>query len=80
MADFRSKIPASFGAQDCIFAGHPSDAENAVNLLKVCFEQDVPLKELLVAVEDYLRKQRVSEDIISEQLGDVEAKFSGWLF
>lgn len=79
MANFRSKIPSSFGAQDCIFAGHPSDVEGAIELLMACVEQDVSLKEALVAVEDYLRKQRASEDLISEQLESVSAKFSGWL-
>jgi len=79
MADFRSKIPGSFGSSDFIFAGHPSDAERAIELLSICYNNSVPLKELLTAVEDFLRKSHATEDLIKEQMSSVKAKFSGWL-
>lgn len=77
--DFRSKIPGTFGAVDLKFAIHPLDAERAIELLKVCYQENVSMKELLVAVEDFLRKGGSGDEHIKEQLGEVKAKFSGWL-
>lgn len=76
---FRDKIPGAFGAVDYKFAIHPLDAERAIELLKDCFQKNVPMKELLVAVEDFLRKGGAGSEHIKEQRKEVKAKFSGWL-
>lgn len=76
---FREKIPGTFGSMDLNFAVHPLDGERAIQLLKACYQTNVPLQELLVAVEDFLRKEGAGDEHISEQLAEVKAKFSGWL-
>ena len=77
--DFREKIPGAFGSVDLKFAIHPLDGERAIELLKVCYQNNVPMKDLLVAVEDFLRKNGAGNDYIKEQLSEVKSKFSGWL-
>jgi hypothetical protein len=79
MMDFRSIIPRTFGIADFKFAFHSSEAEQAIELLKICYENNVSLKELLSAVEDFLRKSGARNDHVKEQLKEVKAKFSGWL-
>ena len=77
--DFRSNIPGTFGTVDLKFAIHPLDAGRAIELLKICYENNVSLKELLSAVDDFLRKNGAGNDHVKEQLKEVKAKFSGWL-
>jgi hypothetical protein len=77
--DFRSNIPGTFGSADLRFAIHPADAERAIELLKICYKNDVPLKELLSAVEDFLREKSAGDDHVKGQLKEVKAKFGGWL-
>ena len=77
--DFRSNIPGTFGNVDLKFAIHPLDAARAIELLKICYENNVPLKELLSAVEDFLRQNKAGDDHVKEQLKEVKEKFSGWL-
>ena len=47
---FRDKIPGAFGIADFKFANHPNDAQRAIELLKVCDQDNVPLSEVLTAV------------------------------
>ncbi len=77
--DFRNNIPGAFGNVDLKFAIHPLDAARAIELLKICYENNVSLKELLSATEDFLRKSGAGDDHVKEQLKEIKAKFSGWL-
>ena len=77
--DFRSNISGAFGNVDLKFAIHPLDAERAIELLRICHENNVSLKELLSAVEDFLLKSGAGNSHVKEQLKEVKVKFSGWL-
>ena len=76
---FRSIIPKTFGVADFKFASHSSEVEQAIELMKICCKNDVSLKELMSAVEYFLRKNNARDDLVKEQLKEVKAKFSGWL-
>jgi hypothetical protein len=77
--DFRSNIPGTFGDADLKFAGHQFDAERAIELLLICYKADVSMAELLLEVENYLRKRGAGEHHIVVQLNEVKERFSGWL-
>lgn len=77
---FREQIPGTFGTADLKFALHPLDGERAIELLKACYMENVPLQDLLMAIEDFLRKKSVGAQHIKEQITTVEEKFSDWLY
>jgi len=69
---FRDYISGAFGEVDSKFSLHPLDRDRAIELIKICSQNNVSMNELLVAVEDYLNKKSCGAHHIAEQLKEVE--------
>lgn len=76
---WQQKIPGAFGDQDLVFAEHPLDADRALDLLKDCYQSDIPLKDVIDEVEKYLKANGATTQHITDQLSKIREKFSGWL-
>lgn len=81
------KISACFGTVDGIFAGHPCDGQSALELLMVCYKENVRLQDVIEKSEQYLRNNYGKdltdtthfEKHIAKQIEKIKAKFSPWL-
>lgn len=76
---WQKRLPGAFGEVDQIFAGHPSDAERAKDLMWECFKNNVPLNDVLDEARKHLTSKNAGEDHIQEQLKDIKEKLKGWL-
>lgn len=76
---WKKKVSGTFGAQDLIFAGHPLDADRALELLKECYKSNIPLQDVLDEAESYLKSKGAQAQHVQEQLEKIDKKFSGWL-
>jgi hypothetical protein len=76
---WKDKVSSTFGIADLIFAGHSSDEEAALELMKECYQLSIPLQDVLDEVERYLKSEGASAQHVKEQLGKVREKFKEWL-
>ena len=77
--NWKEDIPGTFGSADLIFAGHPCDAERALDLLKECYQSNVSLQDVLDEVEKFLKLKGAGAQHIRDQINKINDKFSGWL-
>lgn len=73
------KIQRCFGIEDGIFASHPSEELEALNLLNHCFKKDVPLSEIETEVTAYLKAKPASAAHIKKQIMRVRERLGPWL-
>ena len=66
--DWKTLLPACFGAVDCKFALHPYDRQNARELLVAAGRAGVTWKELEQAARQFLTDRQVSEAHLEEQI------------
>ena len=71
-------IAGSYGREDFIFAGHPSDAERAREAIVEAGKQNIGLSQYLNLHRQYLQKTSCANEHIEEQLesvGDISSYF-----
>lgn len=73
------KLHGSFGTADKKFAGHASDTKRAIETLEECYNQNVPLKDVLDEAQKYLNSHGCTPQHVQEQLSDITAKYQAWL-
>ena len=69
---WKNKIPRAFGEADYEFAGHPSESEEAVELLRAASKEDVGLNEYLSRIREWLESEDCSDDHINRQIERVK--------
>ncbi|NUW29571.1 hypothetical protein [Aliarcobacter butzleri] len=55
--NLESKISRSFGIEDKKFARHPSDLEQAKELIRSCLSESIKLDDLLNKIDCWYRKE-----------------------
>ena len=75
----RTKIENCFGEADKVFAGHPVEINNAIELLKECIDNSISIETLIGEIEKYLLNNNLNQDHIDTQLDSVKKKFTHWL-
>ena len=76
--ELRAMVPACFGSEDRIFAGHPADSQRARGLLSSFWESDFSFEDFEQIIRDYLVGLECSDEHIEEQMGrvrDIEVYF-----
>lgn len=73
------KIPNCFGAEDKQFAGHQSEVDAAIDLLRDLSGISISIDEVANEFEAWLRTQTSNEDHIQEQLQSVRNHYSAWV-
>lgn len=66
--DWRSKLPACFGAVDQIFASHPADRARAVDMMREAFNSGASVDDVLSAIREHLISKGAGEEHTEEQL------------
>jgi len=90
MFKWQDMIGGCFGSADKKFAGHPNDIERAIDLLKECNKNCIPLSELSKEIDTYLKnsldfsskdnsRQKEIQNHIDSELNKVKEKFEFWL-
>lgn len=73
----RQRIGACFGSVDLLFAEHPSDEQEAEELLELAFENNISLDEVVELTFTFLFKQNdIDPTFLKEQLIGVSDFFS----
>lgn len=72
----RQRIGGSFGSEDGIFAGHPSDKERAKEFRKLAFDKGITLIEIREITLGYLYKKNYIAEHIKEQIDKVTIYFA----
>jgi hypothetical protein len=65
-------IAASYGSEDCIFAGHELDRQRALKSLTAANNEEVGFAEFLEKHRQYLISRQCSLEHIEEQLQRVQ--------
>ena len=76
---WKNKISGTFGTQDLYFAMHPLEANKALDLLKECYNSNIPLQDVLNEAEQFLKNKNANAQYIQNQLKEISNKFGGWL-
>ncbi|MDE2385483.1 MAG: hypothetical protein KGO53_12780 [Alphaproteobacteria bacterium] len=79
MKMWKKRIGGCFGEKDKLFARHPSDAQNAFDLLADLREENVSWKEVRAEIKKYLEEWKVGDKQTKEELKKVKEKYKPWL-
>jgi hypothetical protein len=71
---WNERIAGCFGIKDLIFAGHPLDEKRAKEMVKNAKEEGASRREVLDAIEKYLKGEGASKEHIAAQLKRADKK------